>query len=489
MKMTKPFNNPTKAARLSLACIGLLSGTAMCSAQTTTELTNQAASMQVNTAEGLMRQADPLPIDLLLNQAQSLKSQQAWQALLVLLYPQEVHHAGHPAFDSLLGLAASRTGELTRAILAYERVLDAEPQNTVIQAEMASLYFRTGENRDAQFLFKSLKSIALPSEVERQLDQYLRALDERLRKPESGFKIWTSWAAGHDSNINAGTDLSTVKVPGYPDFEIDPDHTLRRRSSAMVSGLLGLRWKHVIDDPTNRFDNCQILAEGSVQAVDYARFPDDSTQSMVLESALNCPRQDPRQQWQVGLQAQNEKRNHDSVRNTQLVRGIYHWTLEGASQLTASFQTGQLQYPQDSMRNGHRHAASLGWLTKLGAQENWLLGTSAGLTQETVSQASRQHQGFDSVSWQGHARYSLSRTTALQLFVAHEKRHHRSQDALFLSQRKDRQWQWITALSWKPDSRHDSQWTLSLSEQRNKSSLELYSFKRITPSLNWRAAF
>jgi tetratricopeptide (TPR) repeat protein len=191
MIVKSPFNNPFKAARLSLAWIGFLSGAAICSAQTTTDLTNQSTTMQINTAEGLMHQADPLPIVLLLNQAEVLKSQQAWQALLMLLYPQEVHHAGNPAFDSLLGLAASRMGELTRAILAYERVLDAEPQNTVIQAAMASLYFRTGENKDAQFLFQSLQTMPLPSDVTRQLEQYLRALDERLRKPESGFKIWS----------------------------------------------------------------------------------------------------------------------------------------------------------------------------------------------------------------------------------------------------------------------------------------------------------
>ena len=487
--MTTPLKKSMKVACLSLACSGFLSGAVVSAAETTAEPSTQTTTLQLNTAEGLMREAAALPLGLLLDKAQALKKQQAWLELLVLLYPQEVHHAGQPAFDSLLGLAASRTGELTRAILAYERVLDAEPQNTVIQAEMAALYFRTGENKDAQFLFQSLKAMPLPSEVARQLDQYLRALDERLRKPESGFKIWTSWATGHDSNINAGTELSTVKVPGYPDFEIPPDHVLRRRSSDMISGLLGLRWQHAFDDPSNRLHNCQLLTEGSAQVVDYARWSDFSTQSVALESALNCPRQDPRQQWQIGLQVQNEKRNHETVRNSQLVRGIYHWTMEGASQLTASVQTGRLQYPQDTLRDGHRHAASLGWLSKLGAQENWLLGTSVGLTQETVSHASRRHQGFGSVNWQGHARYSMTPTTALQLFVTHETRHHRGQDALFLSQRKDRQWLWVAALSWKPDSRLESQWTLSLSEQRNKSSLELYSFKRLTPTLNWRAAF
>jgi hypothetical protein len=231
------------------------------------------------------------------------------------------------------------------------------------------------------------------------------------------------------------------------------------------------------------------MAEGYAQAVDYALWSDFSTQSVVLESALNCPRQDPRQQWQIGLQAQIEKRNHENVRHSQLVRGIYHWMLAGSSQLTASVQTGRVQFPQDTLRDGHRHVISLGWLKKMGSQENWLLGTSAGLTQENVSHTSRRHQGFQSINWQGHARYNMTRTTALQLFVAHEKRHHSGKDALFLTHRKDQQWNWVAALNWTPETRYESQWTVSLSEQRNKSSLELYSFKKITPSLNWRAAF
>jgi hypothetical protein len=443
----------------------------------------------MNSAEGLLLRADPMPLERLLEQARALQNEQAWPQMLALLYPQEVYHAGHVAYDSLLGLAAARMGELTRAILAYERVLDAEPDNTEAKAAMAALYFRTGENKDAKALFESLRAMPLPPALAHQTDHYLRALDDRMRKPETGWTLWTSWSAGHDSNINNGTDLTTIEVPGQPAFNLTPDHDWRRKSSAMTSGLLGLRWSHQVDAPSADIHNCRIVGEGSAHIVEYERWKDFSTQTLVVDSALNCPQLDPRKQWQLGLQAKNEKRNHQTLRNSQTLRANYFLTRADASQLTTSVYLGRLQYPQDPLRDGQRYQVNLSWMAKLGPQEKWLLGSGFGVAREHVNEASRKHQGYRSADWQAHARYSVTRKTALQFYVSHQMRRHQGDDAVFLARRRDQQWLWSLALSWQPISRYGSQWTAGLTGQDNKSSIDVYSFKRLTPTLNWRAAF
>jgi outer membrane protein len=476
-------------ARLKLACFVLFSGAALADSPAQMAEHIQPQSFSKDGTEKLLRASEPVRIEQLLEHALVLKKNQDWARLFDLLYPQEVHHAGHSGFDNLLGLAASQVGELTRAIMAYERVLDVEPENVTVKSTMASLYFRTGENKDAQALFQALKNSPLPSEIMVQMGHYLRALDERMRKLDDGWKIWSSLSAGHDSNLNYGTDLKSVKLPVSGDVQLAAEHEARRKSSAMSQGVLGLRWSHLIDDADLNFNRCRLLAEASVQVVDYARWSDFSTQSRVLESSLNCPQEDPRQQWQIALQAKNDRRDHQSVRNSHMLRGLYYWSLEGASQLTASLQSSRLDYPQDNLRDGDQHATSLGWMAKLGEQEKWLVGASVGAVAEKVRHAQRQHQAYRSVNWQAHARYNTTSRTAVQLFVSQEKRRYQATDTVFLDQRHDRLRLWGAAMSLTPVSRYESQWTLSVTGQINTSSLGFYSYRRTTPSINWRAAF
>jgi hypothetical protein len=489
MKTRSPVTQHWMATPVFLACFVLFSGAALAASAAETAKHQHAQSFSNDGTETLLRASEPVHIEHLLEHALVLKKNQDWPRLFDLLYPQEVHHAGHSGFDNLLGLAASHMGELTRAIMAYERVLDAEPEDVTVKSSIASLYFRTGENRDAQALFQTLKNSPLPSEVLAQMDHYLRALDERMRKLDDGWKIWSSLSTGHDSNLNYGTDLKTVKLPGSTDVQLSAEHASRRKSSAMSQGVLGLRWSHLIDDANLNLNRCRLLAEASVQVVDYARWSDFSTQSRVLESSLNCPREDPRQQWQIAVQAKNDRRDHESVRNSQMLRGIYYWSLEGASQLTASLQTSRLDYPQDNMRDGDQHATSLGWMAKLGEQEKWLVGASVGAVAENVRDVQRKHQAHRSVNWQAHARYNTTSRTAVQIFASQEKRRYQAPDTVFLDRRNDRQWLWAAAMSLTPVSRYESQWTLSVTGQINKSSLDFYSYKRTMPSINWRAAF
>lgn len=469
----------------ALSWVAIVSGSHAYAA-TSTQTTE---TFDIRTVESLLREAAPIPIERLFEQAQTLQNQQAWAQVLELLYPQEVHHAGNVAFDTLLGLAASHMGELTRAILAYERVLDAEPDNTQVKAAMAALYFRTGENREAKALFDSLSALSLPPNLAHNIDQYLRALDERMRRPKSGWTLWTSWSAGYDSNVNNGTDLSAITVPGSAPIKLEPGNALRRKSSAMTSGLIGLRWSQHIDAPSTALHRCRFVAEASVNQIKYATLPDLSSQTLVADSALNCPFVDPRKQWQIGLQARNEKSGQKTVRHTQTLRGQYYLTLQDAAQISTNVQLGRLEHPQDRLRDGHRYQADIDWMTRLGSQENWLLGTGLGLAHERVTETTRKYQGYRSIDWHAYARYNMTRYTALQLYVSNQKRRYQGADPLFSTQRRDSQWLWSVALNWTPDSRYSSQWTASLTHQYNTSSHEVFSFRRLTPTLSWSAAF
>ena len=448
---------------------------------------NPAVSFAVD--DPLIQSPPMLPIQNLLEQAQDLRLQQKWETLLQLLHPQESHHAGEPEFDFLLAQAASRAGSLTRAILAYERLQAIYPEDLVIQAEIATLYFRTGENQSAKVLFDTLLDNPLPKEVRVQVGHYLRAIRDRTQVAAPDWQLWTALAAGHDSNVNAGSDLNQVRIPGFPTLDLLPDDQLRRKSSGLRSAQIGLRWIHRIEAPTSRWNACRLMGEGTAQDLSYDQWPTYDSQALILEATLKCPTQDRRRSWQAGVQAQQDWRQEGAVRQSGSLNGIYFWDLPGTAQITLSAQTGRVHYMLDPLRKGVRHGASLGWMSRLGTFEQWLVGSSVGLSMEKPDSVQRRHQGAHALNVQVHMRYSLSQQMAVQLYASYEQRRYMADDVLFQTRRQDRQRQGVASLIWTPGDRFHSQWSFGLSRLQNTSSIDLHSYRRIAPTVTWRAAF
>jgi hypothetical protein len=86
-------------------------------------------------------------------------------------------------------------------------------------------------------------------------------------------------------------------------------------------------------------------------------------------------------------------------------------------------------------------------------------------------------------------RYSLSQQMAVQLYASYEQRRYMADDVLFQTRRQDRQRQGVASLIWTPGDRFHSQWSFGLSRLQNTSSIDLHSYRRIAPTVTWRAAF
>ena len=88
--------------------------------------------------------------DAVTDEAKKLLAAKQAKAAFDLLSPLEPKRAGDPEFDYLLGIAAIDAGAPTRAIFALERVLTAQPGNTLARAEIARAYFAVGETDTAK---------------------------------------------------------------------------------------------------------------------------------------------------------------------------------------------------------------------------------------------------------------------------------------------------------------------------------------------------
>lgn len=119
-------------------------------------------------------------------------------------------YARVPGHDPALAtfVAASRRaaeGDYAGAIAGYESVLQANPRFTRGALDLARALYADNRLRDARAAFERLRAQPLPPEVDRHINEYLRALAQRRRT-----QLSLSVAAVREDNVNGA---STVVEP------------------------------------------------------------------------------------------------------------------------------------------------------------------------------------------------------------------------------------------------------------------------------------
>ncbi|HEX5464244.1 MAG TPA: tetratricopeptide repeat protein, partial [Burkholderiales bacterium] len=121
-----------------------------------------------------------------------------------LLKPQEAQRAGDPKFDYLLGIAALDSGHPTDAVFALERVLAAEPKNTLARAEIARAYYALGEMKSSKQEFETVKKEGAPQQAVATIDRYLNAIGRTASSDHTTVHGYVQATLGHDTNVNSG---------------------------------------------------------------------------------------------------------------------------------------------------------------------------------------------------------------------------------------------------------------------------------------------
>lgn len=96
-------------------------------------------------------------------------------------------------------------GRYGAAIRGYRAVLQANPRFTRGALDLARVLYADNRLRDAREAFEQLRTLPLPPEVRRHVDEYLRALGQRGR-----LRLSLSMAAVREDNVNSA---STVVDP------------------------------------------------------------------------------------------------------------------------------------------------------------------------------------------------------------------------------------------------------------------------------------
>jgi tetratricopeptide (TPR) repeat protein len=157
-----------------------------------------------------------------------------------LLLPYEDDLSGDTGYDYLLGVSALDSGEPRRAIFAFQRAVNTDPNFAGARMELARSYFEIGELEQAESEFRTLLTLS-PSEPTREvIEKYLATIENKSLASSRGFHGYVLIGFGDDSNANNATAAND-----FLGFELSPES--REQSSTVMLAKAGFIYNLPVD--------------------------------------------------------------------------------------------------------------------------------------------------------------------------------------------------------------------------------------------------
>lgn len=379
--------------------------------------------------------------DGLLEQARVLQQNGAIQEAFTLLDSQEAMRAGDPAFDQALAALAEAAGLYSRALLAWERVLQVQPDNLSAQDAQARLLHILGDVHGLDALPEAVRQRSMAVDAARSIDQHMYSYDRPGHGGRSSWHGSVDLGLGRDSNVNAGLDRSVgaTQIPGVPAWTVDPQAFAR--SSGYVALGLTLHGRYQLAPQWS-------VVGGGYMATRQYRTASEHLEPTEADGHLGMAWRSNRYEWIVTARSVHEARDGSQVRGSAGVQGEWIYRMDGLRQWGAFVQSLGMRYPGQRLRDVRRTVAGLSHAVVLRNGSILYLGVHAG-------EESPRRGGVDDLShrlmgvrlggqWMLHSRWAVfTRVDA-------EQRRFGGVDPFFTIQRKDVQWRLALGVSWVP---------------------------------------
>jgi len=350
------------------------------------------------------------------------QSQMAYEILARLSDTQ----AGTPDFDYQLGLAAADTGRHTEAILAFQRVLAAQPGNSKARAELARAYALAGDIDTARAQFDTVVADpSLPDPVRQRFDRLVRNYSQQI-DGESSVSGFVDVKGGWDSNINAATDETQLVIPLFAAFGPGTLGAAARETESgfidAVGGVSGVKalnrqsrlFGSVLGNYRDNFEN-KTFDQGSLTGT-----------AGVGHTLAN------RDVISASGQAQHFWLGGNSFRTSLGAIGQYTKALSQGRALSVSAEYFDLDFKNDPLRDAERYGAGVSFATRRA-----VVSAAAG-HEETKSQLT-DHLSFDYYRVSLNAEKPVSDRVSIVGGITGQIRPYDAPDPLFLDKRKDEQ--------------------------------------------------
>lgn len=416
--------------------------------------------------------------DELLDRAALLMQQGAASEAFQLLDAQESLRAGDPAFDAAMGHAARAAGQYTRAVLAWERVVAAQPDNHAAQLELGRALFAVGDKRNARALSGTVREQGIPVDAALDVDQFLVSYDRPDHGGASSVKGYAELTVGHDSNANAGPGTADLvsPLPGTPAWTLAP--SALATSAGFGAALVAVRGRHVLDARWSLVG----AASGSMRRHSSAARQFDNQQ---LDGSAGVSWRAERHEIIVSGVGASYALDGARLRSMAGVQGEWIYRVDGFRQWSGFAQVLDLRYPAQSLRDVRRTVvgASYAQVLRSGA----LAYGMAYAGRESPDAVGVDHFGHHLMGWRVGGQYPLSNRLGIFAALDWERRHYGANDPFFAVRRQDRQTSLALGLSWVPATH----WRITpqLVLVRNDSTLPIIQYERKVVSITLRRDF
>ena len=368
--------------------------------------------------------------DSVTQQARELLNNQQAASAYELLAPRGEERAGEPDFDYLLGIAALDSGRPGQAVFALERVLAVRPDDALARAEIARAYFALSEYQTSRQEFENAKGNSeVPATARTTMDKYL-ALIDRAQRGSQRVSGYIGFSTGYDSNVNSGTDETTVAIPLINNLPFQLNDKASAHDNAFATIAAGLNAVHPLDK--------NWAAIGGTRAYYRATESPFSTTDTYLYGGVRGTY--GKQEVVFAAQGENFTVDADSLRY--VFGGYAQWSyaLDDKSRFSLSIQGNKINYPDVSLRNAVRYVSSASYLRALPGKLEPLVyaGIYGGMEDEV--HGSLGHFGHDLVG--GRLGGSIGLLPHLRGFLSlsMEQRDYHGADPFFLRTRDDTQY-------------------------------------------------
>lgn len=415
--------------------------------------------------------------DSVTDHAHELLTNRQPDAAYELLLPLADTRAGEPDFDFLLGVAALDAGHPNQAVFALERVLALKPDDALARAEIARAYYALSEFDTARQEFENVKASSnVPPDARSALDQYL-ALISRAHQAPKPITGYFGLGLAYDTNVNSGTDESTVAIPflGNLPFQL-VDHA-RAHDNAVFNVNAGVN----VLQPINPHWAVVGGARGYYRATGSPFATADLYGFGGMRGTYG------KHEFTFAGQGEDFRIDGDSLRHVYGGFGQWTYAFDKRSRASVSLQATQLDYPDLRNRDAMRYVASASYLIALpGAREPVVYAGVYGGTEDEHHRLFPQF-GHDLVGGRiGGSIGLLPRTRAFGSLSAEQRDYH-GDDPIFLRTRDDTQFIVSAGLEYAATQ----SWIIrpTLSYTRNNSNISVNDYDRIIVGIDATVQF
>ena len=416
--------------------------------------------------------------DELLQRATALSQQGRAMEAFQLLDAQEAARAGDPDFDVAMGDAAHAAGQYTRAVMARERVVFAQPGSIAAQVALGQSLYAVGDRTGVLALPPEAQALLIPLGAGQQLDPFLTSIDSPEGDGLSSLKGYIELGAGHDSNANAGPVLSGLPsaLPGSTSWALLPEALARPGRFAIAQA--GVRGRAVLDS--------QWSVVGAATGTNRQYGGDASPWSYTaLDASLGLARRAEQHEFIASAQGANYTLDGNRLRSVAGVLGEWIYHIDGFRQWGSFVQVLDVQYPTQALRNVRRTVVGTAYSHLFRGGSSVYAGVYGG--QEKPRAEGADPLGHRLFGVRAGAQWPFAPQWVLFANVDWEHRRHGGQDPFFAVTRNDRQAQAALGLSWIPAGgwRVTPQWTFT----HNASTLPITAYERRFFSVTVRKEF